>query len=78
MADPPPPELPAAERSRPASIGAPRWVKVLGIVAIILGVLVVIAALAGLGGSHGPSRHAWSGAAQLASLGASSLDLVHR
>lgn len=35
--------------------GAPRWVKVAGIVAAIVVVVVVIAALVGSG--HGPQRH---------------------
>lgn len=36
--------------------GAPRWAKVLGIVALVLVVLLVALLLAG-GGSHGPDRH---------------------
>ena len=38
----------------------PRWVKVLGAVAVVL-VLVVVIALATGGGGHGPGRHAPSG-----------------
>ena len=41
--------------------GTPRWVKVSG---IVIGVLVLIAAimmLAGVGGQHGPGRHMRSG-----------------
>ena len=40
--------------------GAPRWVKVFGIVALALVLMLAILLLAG-GGSHGPSRHASSG-----------------
>lgn len=36
--------------------GTPRWVKVFGIVALILVVLVVVMLLTGRGG-HGPGRH---------------------
>lgn len=49
MADPTsPPE------SKPP--GAPRWVKVLAIVAAVVVVVVVVVALMG-GGGHGPGRH---------------------
>jgi predicted small lipoprotein YifL len=37
--------------------GTPRWVKVLGSLALLLAVLLVVAMLAG-GGQHGPGRHA--------------------
>ncbi|ESZ20122.1 MULTISPECIES: hypothetical protein [unclassified Mesorhizobium] len=37
--------------------GAPRWVKVSGIVAIILVLLVVAVVFTGIGGPHGPGRH---------------------
>jgi hypothetical protein len=43
--------------------GIPRWVKVSGIVAIILALVVVIVLVAGLGGAHGPGRHTSSGSA---------------
>jgi hypothetical protein len=36
--------------------GIPLWVKVFGIVALVLALLVIIMMLAG-GGSHGPGRH---------------------
>jgi uncharacterized cupredoxin-like copper-binding protein len=42
--------------------GIPRWVKVFGIIAIVLAVLVVIMLLAG-GGRHGPGRHTSSSGA---------------
>jgi hypothetical protein len=37
--------------------GAPRWVKVLGILAIVLLVLGAIIIVTGVGGPHGPGRH---------------------
>jgi hypothetical protein len=37
--------------------GTPRWVKVFGLVAFVLVVLIVVMLIAGRGG-HGPSRHA--------------------
>jgi hypothetical protein len=43
--------------NRPPYPGTPRWVKVFGIVAIVLVVLVAIMLLSG----HGPGRHASSG-----------------
>lgn len=42
--------------------GAPRWVKVSGIVALVLVLLIVIAMFVG-GGNHGPGRHIPSGGA---------------
>lgn len=44
----------------PDSTGTPRWVKVFGIIALILVLLVGIALLIGPG-DHGPGRHAPSG-----------------
>ncbi len=41
--------------------GAPRWVKVFGIVALVLVLLVAIVLLTG-GGNHGPGRHSSGGA----------------
>ncbi|MEX2542253.1 MAG: hypothetical protein WD314_10615 [Trueperaceae bacterium] len=41
--------------------GPPRWVKVSGIVVIVLAVLVLIVMFAGVGGEHGPGRHAPTG-----------------
>jgi hypothetical protein len=46
--------------NRPPYPGAPRWVKVLGIIAIVVVLLFVIMLLAG----HGPGRHAPSGEAE--------------
>ena len=45
----------------PAYPGAPRWVKVSGIIAIGLVLLVVIVVVTGVGGPHGPGRHIPSG-----------------
>jgi hypothetical protein len=45
------------------SNSAPRWVKVFGIVALVLVLLVVIIMLTGVGGEHGPGRHIPSGGA---------------
>ena len=47
---------------RPPYPGTPRWVKVSGIVTLIVVVLVVIAMFA-VGGNHGPGRHMPSGGA---------------
>lgn len=35
----------------------PRWVKILGLSAVVLIVLVGIAMVTGIGGTHGPWRH---------------------
>lgn len=53
MADSPP-----HSRQHP---GAPRWVKVFGVIALVLVVLLTIALL--VGGEHGPGRHTSSGGA---------------
>ena len=36
----------------------PRWVKVFGVVALVVAVLFVVLVLTGRGGGHGPGRHA--------------------
>ena len=41
----------------------PRWVKLVGIIALILVLLLGILHLTGSGGNHGPSRHLPSGTA---------------
>lgn len=41
----------------------PRWVKVVGITALVLALLVAIVLLTGIGGEHGPGRHVPSGGA---------------
>ncbi len=46
---------------RGSATGPPRWVKVFGLIALVLVLLFVIAQLAGVGGGHGPGRHVPSG-----------------
>lgn len=41
--------------------GTPRWLKVFGIIALVIILLIVIALATGLGGPHGPGRHSPSG-----------------
>lgn len=41
----------------------PRWVKIIGIIALVLVLLVGIILLTDLGGEHGPGRHMPSGGA---------------
>jgi hypothetical protein len=41
----------------PAYPGAPRWVKVSALVAVLVIVLAAVIILAGIGGPHGPARH---------------------
>jgi hypothetical protein len=35
----------------------PRWVKIFGIVALVLVMLIAVVLITGLGGEHGPGRH---------------------
>ena len=37
--------------------GLPRWVKVFGIIALVLVLLFAMLVFSGIGGSHGPGRH---------------------
>ncbi len=64
MADPPPyPDTggdTGVAPDRESTTGAPRWVKVFGIIGLVLVLLFVVLLLAG-GGSHGPARHTSSG-----------------
>ncbi len=46
---------------RASTAGTPRWVKVFGLVLLLLVLLFVILRLTGVGGQHGPSRHGDSG-----------------
>ena len=46
-----------ARGSIPEYPGMPRWVKISGIIALVLVLLVGIMLVTGLGGSHGPGRH---------------------
>ncbi len=43
-----------------ATTGTPRWVKVFGVIALVLVVLVVLMLVVG-GGNHGPGRHTGGG-----------------
>lgn len=54
MAEPPP----SPDHGVEASTGAPRWVKVFGIIALIVLLLFVVMLLTG--GGHGPGRHSGS------------------
>jgi hypothetical protein len=45
---------------RESTAGTPRWVKVFGVIALVLVLLFVILMLTGRGGGHGPGRHALS------------------
>ncbi len=46
---------------RGSTTSTPRWVKVFGIIALVLVLLVGIMLLTGVGGEHGPGRHMQSG-----------------
>ncbi|MPZ65988.1 MAG: hypothetical protein GEU83_10870 [Pseudonocardiaceae bacterium] len=48
------------EPERGSSMSTPRWVKVFGLITIVVVLLVVIVMVAD-GGSHGPGRHTPSG-----------------
>ena len=41
----------------------PRWVKVVGVIAVVVALLVVVMLLIGCGGGHGPQRHGSAGGA---------------
>lgn len=43
--------------NRRTTAGTPRWVKVFGIIALVLVLIFAILLLTGGGGGHGPSRH---------------------
>ena len=81
MADSPPRPGTGSEADHGSPPAVPRWVKVCAIVAGVLLLLAVLALLTGLGGQHGPDRHA--GAGDPAPVGAaqiqvSSADGAHR
>ena len=59
MADLPPTRDPSDDTG--VGPGTPRWVKVFGIIVIILALLVGIIIFTGIGGQHGPGRHMPSG-----------------
>jgi hypothetical protein len=67
--DPDTRDEPDAGPDREPIIGPPLWVKVVGLIALVLVVLLVVVLLIG-GGEHGPGRHslgAGDGATQRAS-----------
>ena len=49
---------------RVSTTSAPRWVKVFGIIAIVLILLFVVVVFADVSGPHGPGRHIPSGDAK--------------
>jgi hypothetical protein len=51
--------MPASSYREPPP-GTPRWVKVFGLIALVVLVLFVVVLLVG-GGEHGPKRHAPAG-----------------
>jgi hypothetical protein len=53
--------------------GTPRWVKVFGIIALIVALLVVVMLFIG-GGDHGPQRHGSAGRGTPITLAASDLN----
>lgn len=60
--DPPPyAETDEDAPDRVSTAGTPRWVKVFGLVLLLLVLLFVILRLTGVGGQHEPSRHGDSG-----------------
>jgi hypothetical protein len=60
MADPP--RYPDSSSNTGDDTGTPRWVKVFGIIALVVVLLFVILMFArGPGGRHGPGRHIPSG-----------------
>ncbi|HBY94650.1 MAG: hypothetical protein M5U01_03475 [Ardenticatenaceae bacterium] len=46
---------------RESTYSTPRWVKVLGIIVLVVALLVVVVLVTGVGGPHGPGRHIPSG-----------------
>ncbi|HEV8363602.1 MAG TPA: hypothetical protein VGQ52_08775 [Gemmatimonadaceae bacterium] len=46
----------SAGGKRESTVGTPRWVKVFGIIALLVVLLFVVLMVAG-GGRHGPGRH---------------------
>jgi hypothetical protein len=52
---------PSAGIDRASPPSTPRWVKVFGIIVLILVLLVGIIMFTGVGGEHGPGRHIRSG-----------------
>ena len=61
MAEPDLHDDPAPEPDHDTPPGTPRWVKVFGIIAVIVVVLVGVMLLTGGAGEHGPGRHSGGG-----------------
>jgi hypothetical protein len=59
---PPPEDDSGMVDDRESAPGIPRWVKVVGIVLAVVGLLVLVMLLVGGGGGHGPRRHGAGGA----------------
>jgi ABC-type transporter Mla subunit MlaD len=57
MSTPPPYPETTDEGSAGPTTGTPRWVKVFGIIALVVVVLFVILLITGHSGEHGPGRH---------------------
>ena len=55
MADRPSSPDPGGSAERGPTAGPPRWVKISGIIALVLVLLLLVVLLAG--GNHGPGRH---------------------
>ena len=55
MTDPPPETPQPAPRPGRPRAATPRWVKVFGLIALMLVLVVIVLLLAG--GDHGPGRH---------------------
>jgi hypothetical protein len=56
MDDPPTSSDTSEVSNQDSTTSTPRWVKVFGILAVVVALLFVVMLLAG-GGRHGPSRH---------------------
>lgn len=55
VTDPAPP-IDTGARARPeTTTGLPRWVKIAGLIALVVGLLLAVQLIAG--GDHGPGRH---------------------
>lgn len=55
------PEADTHMADRPPYPGTPRWVKVSGIIVVVLILLIAILIFTGIGGNHGPMRHTGGG-----------------
>jgi hypothetical protein len=55
----------------------PRWVKVAGIIALVLVLLIGIMFLTGIGGGHGPARHMPAGSSGGHTPPSSAMETTH-